>query len=782
MTRFIHGTNDSGFDLASLHDLLDGAELGLVQTDRTTPNGIIRYVSSVALTHLGYASPDELVGRDSSVIWSGAHHRPTFETLMSRGPVANRAVHLTARNDAQVPTRLTARARVDAHGNFLGLDIIWRLTGPIEDLLNKTRHHVVRLSDDGVIQAVDLNWQSEIGMSEVASVGCRFADVIHDDDSSGFGAILSSSSEEHARFRYRLRRSTEPTSVGYEAIVSRVSNDSEHQQLVLLSRRLDPEWRAQSNNVTNFLDRVRAETDCASAELWAPTNFGRIVDPSESRTREVCKAAGAYSDAQARATPGWAADIIARTSRATPVGTVARPTPADRHIVALPMNLDRHPSPMFLVLASKPKKEFGRLPFHHIDELGSLYHDECLRARLNVMENLTRHKLPRGSIVDADELASCIGKHLRLQACSIFTQRPGQGLALAGSFTSDDVAASKTTQLNHGQIDAELKLPTTPEHTQGFRETTFGRHVELNPRDVVSVVSVPLFGPDKRPLGLVRCMNRQSHVPAREVIVFSHADIETILRACEVIRLLMVVTTMVAKETELTRHLVHEFKNPLSAASGIVDALEFFIAERQRHRIHEVVAELGTTLLAMNITVDSHRDMVLGNMDLNLSSVELERDILPICHKILEREFRHTSYRLEDCLRCTLEGLPPLWIDKHRMLMVFINLLRNSLKYTRPGKPPDIQIKSHKDQLGRIIIQFIDRGIGIPKQESETVFKKNQRGSKAARYASGMGLGLYISRKTIEAHEGELVLTSVGRPTTFEIRLPSDVAEPRSRK
>ncbi len=109
--------------------------------------------------------------------------------------------------------------------------------------------------------------------------------------------------------------------------------------------------------------------------------------------------------------------------------------------------------------------------------------------------------------------------------------------------------------------------------------------------------------------------------------------------------------------------------------------------------------------------------------------------------------------------------------DAQRMKRVLNNLISNAIKYSKNGTAVVI---GHERVDGAHVITIRDHGIGIPKAEQGKVFAGFYRASNAvAQEANGTGMGLYMSRNTIEQHGGKLWLTSEeGKGTTVYIRLP----------
>jgi two-component system sensor histidine kinase KdpD len=96
--------------------------------------------------------------------------------------------------------------------------------------------------------------------------------------------------------------------------------------------------------------------------------------------------------------------------------------------------------------------------------------------------------------------------------------------------------------------------------------------------------------------------------------------------------------------------------------------------------------------------------------------------------------------------------LPLVPVDPVLLEQVFINLLENAVKYTPAGTPIEITAKAMPDSA---LVTVADRGPGLPPGEEVRVFEKFYR-SPGTSSASGVGLGLTISRGIIQAHGGRI--------------------------
>jgi signal transduction histidine kinase len=108
--------------------------------------------------------------------------------------------------------------------------------------------------------------------------------------------------------------------------------------------------------------------------------------------------------------------------------------------------------------------------------------------------------------------------------------------------------------------------------------------------------------------------------------------------------------------------------------------------------------------------------------------------------------------------------------DKQRIAQVFANLLTNAIKYSSPASEIVMQVR-RDDRFA--LVDVIDQGSGIPAEALPHLFDRFFRVRETQRSATGLGLGLFISRRIIEAHGGQLTVVSApGRGSTFTVSLP----------
>jgi len=106
------------------------------------------------------------------------------------------------------------------------------------------------------------------------------------------------------------------------------------------------------------------------------------------------------------------------------------------------------------------------------------------------------------------------------------------------------------------------------------------------------------------------------------------------------------------------------------------------------------------------------------------------------------------------------------WI-KH----IFNNLLTNAVKYSDQNSQVKVLLMNKPDTIA---FQFIDQGIGIPKEDQELLFTSFHRARNVGNI-QGTGLGLSIVKKAVDIHGGTINVSSVlNKGTTFTIEIPKN--------
>lgn len=116
------------------------------------------------------------------------------------------------------------------------------------------------------------------------------------------------------------------------------------------------------------------------------------------------------------------------------------------------------------------------------------------------------------------------------------------------------------------------------------------------------------------------------------------------------------------------------------------------------------------------------------------------------------------------------------WGDQLRLRMVLDNLVDNASKYSRANTTVTVTLDATAQE---VIVRVSDQGVGIAPQDYARLFKKFSRiDNPLSIVVGGNGLGLYLTKRIVDAHRGDIEVWSVlGRGTTFSMHIPKEPPE-----
>ncbi len=112
-------------------------------------------------------------------------------------------------------------------------------------------------------------------------------------------------------------------------------------------------------------------------------------------------------------------------------------------------------------------------------------------------------------------------------------------------------------------------------------------------------------------------------------------------------------------------------------------------------------------------------------------------------------------------------------VDRTLMRHLMVNLIGNAVKYTQPGQPPRVTVRSSEGAPGWVEVSVTDVGIGIPEGEEAAIFEPFRRASGVQGTYEGSGLGLALCKRIVRRHGGLIsARANEGPGTTVTVTLP----------
>jgi signal transduction histidine kinase len=222
-------------------------------------------------------------------------------------------------------------------------------------------------------------------------------------------------------------------------------------------------------------------------------------------------------------------------------------------------------------------------------------------------------------------------------------------------------------------------------------------------------------------------------------------------------------------KTEFINNMSHELRTPLNAVLNftriVLDGHAGQTNDQQKQFLG-YVHDSGQHLLGLINDILDLAKIEAGRMDLRRDMTALE----PILRGVMSTAVGLTRDR---GLKLTLNldpALPVLEIDGQRIRQVLLNVVSNAAKFTLKGGITVSAVRREKD----VLVSVQDTGIGIKPEDLDKVFEEfRQVDGTLTRTETGTGLGMPISRRFVELHNGSMWLESVhGTGTTVYFTLP----------
>jgi signal transduction histidine kinase len=219
-------------------------------------------------------------------------------------------------------------------------------------------------------------------------------------------------------------------------------------------------------------------------------------------------------------------------------------------------------------------------------------------------------------------------------------------------------------------------------------------------------------------------------------------------------------------------HVSHELRTPLTAIKGYNDLLRMTAAnkldERQLGFIETVDRNVADLLQLIQEMLD------LSQINAGILGIDQE----PInLSKLIDVEAEKWTEKMKERELTFIVSLPnePVWVkgDWSRLSLVVHNLIRNAYDYTLPGGRIEVWLRQ-ENSWGQMDVK--DTGVGVAAEQQHFLFTRFFRAihEESTYEVSGAGLGLYISKAIIEAHQGEIWMESkLNEGSTFSFALPS---------
>lgn len=215
---------------------------------------------------------------------------------------------------------------------------------------------------------------------------------------------------------------------------------------------------------------------------------------------------------------------------------------------------------------------------------------------------------------------------------------------------------------------------------------------------------------------------------------------------------------------------VHEIRTPLTIMRGNLEVLEDEALSNLTPEMQDYLKRTSAASQSLNGYITNILGVAKaeeGQLTLNLSEESWAKVVTQIVQGLQERATtrgKQIDVRISD-------GLPNVAIDTISITEVMTNLIENAIKYS-PDTAPKIKIDVTLDKAGMVETKVIDQGLGIPDSVVPNLFNKFSRNHRNSAHITGTGLGLYLCKAIVNAHHGNIWVSSKeGQGTTIGFTL-----------
>lgn len=241
-------------------------------------------------------------------------------------------------------------------------------------------------------------------------------------------------------------------------------------------------------------------------------------------------------------------------------------------------------------------------------------------------------------------------------------------------------------------------------------------------------------------------------------------------------------------KSEFVGFAAHELKNPLTSVKGYAATLTSSMMEQlSTEQVKDFVGIIQNNANRMESIINDLRD--IARSDANKFTIEAE----PIrLDKIVEDTLIPFQKQLDEKEQTIInnvgEDLPLVMADSNKLIQVLTNFVSNSYKYSPPGATITIDarvrqryITRKNKNLGTVMeISVSDTGRGMSEGDLKRLFREDYFRAEATKNEKGTGLGMIITKRIIEGHNGEVwVESELDKGTTFAFVIPLAPRDPQ---
>jgi signal transduction histidine kinase len=223
-------------------------------------------------------------------------------------------------------------------------------------------------------------------------------------------------------------------------------------------------------------------------------------------------------------------------------------------------------------------------------------------------------------------------------------------------------------------------------------------------------------------------------------------------------------------KSEFINIAAHELRTPIQPILGLTDIIYSKVKDKEQHELLEIIMRNAYRLKRLTDNVLDVTKIESQSLMLKKEKINLNLLISEVLKEYVNKEVKQQMIKIVYDFKPKDDII--VEADRVRISQVIRNLIDNALKFTSIYKNQTIFVivELQKDKEDQVIVSVKDTGEGIPKEILPKLFTKFTTSDSN----TGTGLGLYICKNIVEAHDGKIWAenNSNGKGATFRFTLP----------
>ena len=217
----------------------------------------------------------------------------------------------------------------------------------------------------------------------------------------------------------------------------------------------------------------------------------------------------------------------------------------------------------------------------------------------------------------------------------------------------------------------------------------------------------------------------------------------------------------------------HQLRSPLTVIKGYASTLTDGVVGDMSPKQTEIVRHIYTSAQGLASVVEDFLNVTKieqGGMKYVFTPTDIKAITKDLVSDMkIAAEDKHLTFlsQIDESRQYMMQA------DGVKLKQVFLNLIDNSIKYTKEGFVKVTLTENKYDKT--IIFSVSDSGVGISAETKAKLFTKFARGEGGSLNSGGSGLGLYLAKEIVKAHKGEIIIDSegFGKGSVFSVVLPT---------